>query len=198
MDPIIGGALVSGLFGLGGSLLGAGSSAKAQRDANAANERMVDKQMEFQERMSNTAFQRQRADLEAAGYNPLLAFPHGASTPMGAISEMKSVAPNRGELFLNTAKNVVEMATSKALARKVNAEAESAKAQASIAKKEAAVYDRAPWLAVLRAAMGAGVGQVAGIATGAVGAKNAINAIKRLRYTPGIRVSRRDRYGDVS
>lgn len=78
----------------GAALLGLGG----QVHANATNVKLAREQMAFQERMSSTAMQRHRADLERAGYNPMLGVAGGgagASTPVGASARVEN-APGAG------------------------------------------------------------------------------------------------------
>lgn len=75
----IGGSFVTGLAGY----LGASRQNRMQRE-------MMREQMDFQERMSSTAYQRSMADMRKAGLNPMLAYMQGgASSPSGSMAPMQ-------------------------------------------------------------------------------------------------------------
>ena len=76
--------------GLGSALLSGGLSFLGGSERNQSQEAQASAQMAFQREMSNSAYQRQVADLKAAGINPMLAAKlGGASTPQGAQAQIQ-------------------------------------------------------------------------------------------------------------
>ena len=85
------GAIASGI----GSLLGGALSGAGQIGANlmsfGQNKELQQRNFDYQERMSNTAYQRAMADMDKAGLNPLLVTNNGgASTPSGSSASMST------------------------------------------------------------------------------------------------------------
>jgi len=102
--------------------LGALVGYQSQKETNAANAEVAQRQMEFQERMSNTSYQRQVDDLKRAGINPMYGFmkASGASTPPGA----SYVAQSPGMAAVQAYSSVSGARQSSAQAAKTAAETE--------------------------------------------------------------------------
>jgi len=122
-----------------GGLAGGAASFFGSREANRANAGMTREQMDWEQRMSESAHQREVNDLIKAGLNPILsAGGPGASTPgapgfVGAKSETEGIATSARDAW--RLKNE---------ARILKAQADKAEAEAKAAKKTAAVGDVAP------------------------------------------------------
>lgn len=89
------------MFGIDDMLIGAIAApiiggffgSEGAKDTNQANAAQSKAQMDFQERMSNTSYQRSVKDLESAGLNPMLAYSQGgASAPPGAAAKFENPA----------------------------------------------------------------------------------------------------------
>lgn len=105
---------------------------KGQKDSNAASAASIQKQMDFQERMSNTSYQRGMADMKKAGLNPMLAMHQGgASVPNGSSMEFKSEMAPLANSAKNLAANVAQIENVKANTAKAEAESDLASAQAA-------------------------------------------------------------------
>lgn len=94
------------LGGIGSALVGHNVGlSKSEKQQNAFNSEQAQVNREWQEKMSNTAFQRQVSDMSAAGLNPQMMYGSsagsGASTPSGGVASSAGFS-NRGLVAMQT------------------------------------------------------------------------------------------------
>jgi len=87
MWPLVASVAVPAVSSAFGQHMANRQNVKLSREGMAFEADQVAKQMQFQERMSGSAYQRATADMRLAGINPMLAYAQGgASTPGGGAA----------------------------------------------------------------------------------------------------------------
>lgn len=130
------GAIGASALGFGASVGAAGATYFGQKEANKKNLQIAREQMDFQERMSNTAYRRAAYDLQQAGFNPILAARSGASTPSGASATMSNEIGPAVSSALDARRAIAEINNLNAQNSKIQADTDLSRAMREVALED--------------------------------------------------------------